>query len=472
LLRSRFVRVSDEALKHLAPDLAAALDAGRPALPDADAEDRRECSWRDAVSRRGGRWSIACRRRSSSIVCWPSRPTRASWPGPGLAQARENLKKIRGLMRRIQNRGYATLERLVEHFSQLVAGGDESNAIIDAVDAVNLMTVHAAKGLEFPVVFVVNLGRGSGGGRDPIRIHARPGPEGDEGSNRSVGIGEHRNEIDDDAEAREAEETKRLLYVALTRARDRLYLCGTLADDGRLIMARGSLGRLLPPLQLAMHGHGGAHDGDHGGAHGGADTTTVTTGVRRWPRRCGRRCARGCDGDHEGAHEGAAVGPTATHVLTVVAPPGEAATSWTAVAAEAPEREPGFAPLEADGVSRVAATVESEMPGTGRPAAVSTTSLGTLVHRLLAHARHRDERDPRVLARVARQLADRVDTTDAGDDLVERAVTLCLGVLSRPELTELPEGTRLVFEAAYSRRRPDGRVERGAIDGWWCRPTR
>jgi ATP-dependent helicase/nuclease subunit A len=152
-------------------------------------------------------------------------------------------------------------------------------------------------------------------------------------------------------------------------------------------------------------------------------------------------------------------------VLTVVTPPGEAATSWTAMAVEAPDPEPAFAPLVADGVARVAATVESALPDTARPVAVSTTSLGTLVHRLLAHARHRDERDPRVLARVARQLADRVDTTDAGDDLVERAVTLCLGVLSRPELTVLPEGARLVFEAAYSRRRPDGRIERGAIDG-------
>ena len=53
-----------------------------------------------------------------------------------------------------------------------MAGGDESNAIIDAADAVNLMTVHAAKGLEFPVVFIVNLGKGSGGNRDDIRVVA------------------------------------------------------------------------------------------------------------------------------------------------------------------------------------------------------------------------------------------------------------------------------------------------------------
>ena len=89
--------------------------------------------------------------------------------GPRFAQARENLKKIRALIRRIQNRGYATLDRIASHLDRL-AVGDDANAAIDASDAVSLMTVHAAKGLEFPVVFVVNLARGTANRRAPIRI--------------------------------------------------------------------------------------------------------------------------------------------------------------------------------------------------------------------------------------------------------------------------------------------------------------
>jgi ATP-dependent exoDNAse (exonuclease V) beta subunit len=158
--------------------------------------------------------------------------------GPRYRQARENLKKLRAMVRRFQNRGYATLARVADHLEQL-AVGDESNAAIDAHDAVSLMTVHAAKGLEFPIVFVVNMNRGTGNARAPVRVVNGLAGE------ASVAVADYQSEADEDASAREREETKRLLYVALTRARDRLYLAGAVAN-GVFRPTRGSLGDVLP----------------------------------------------------------------------------------------------------------------------------------------------------------------------------------------------------------------------------------
>jgi len=239
LLRSRFARISDEGLRRLAPHIAAAL-GGSPPTAGLDAADaatlhrlRDACArWRHLVDRLPPAELLDVVLAESAYF--------VEMRGPRLAQARENLKKIRALIRRIQNRGYATLGRIAAHLDRL-AVGDESNAVIDAMDAVNLMTVHAAKGLEFPVVFVVNLARGTGGFRDPIRVVAGAGD-----ADVSVAVGDFRSDADEDAAAREAEESKRLLYVALTRARDRLYL-GSVLKDGTLQPGRGSLAAVLPP---------------------------------------------------------------------------------------------------------------------------------------------------------------------------------------------------------------------------------
>ena len=239
-MRSRLVRLSDPAVALLAPRLADAMVGATPpeSITALDAEDRRVLErTREAVSR----WLAWVDRMTPSELVDAVLAEAAyghQLDGPRRLQARENLKKLRSMIRRAENRGYATLARLADHLEQL-AVGDESNAAIDATDSVSLMTVHAAKGLEFPIVFLVNLGRGTGGARAPIRVAVSGSGE------PSVAIADYQSEADEEMSARDREETKRLLYVALTRARDRLYLSATVVD-GVCRMGRGSLGEVLP----------------------------------------------------------------------------------------------------------------------------------------------------------------------------------------------------------------------------------
>ncbi|MFQ5566255.1 MAG: PD-(D/E)XK nuclease family protein, partial [Paracoccaceae bacterium] len=95
---------------------------------------------------------------------------------------------------------------------------------------IRVMTVHGAKGLEAPVVILPDtMSKGGGGGGRPVLLPAGRGANapplmlwaGAKGDDDPV-----TRAARTEAEAREADERKRLLYVALTRAEDWLILCG------------------------------------------------------------------------------------------------------------------------------------------------------------------------------------------------------------------------------------------------------
>jgi len=154
---------------------------------------------------------------------------------PNGERAVANLLKVLDEARRLERDGPVPFRRLTERLRVLREGGDEGEAAFEdeAGSRVRLLTVHKAKGLEFPIVIVIDLAAGMTGGRTgpaevlAIRSDPRRGPDvalrlrtGD-GIDLATARWTRLQEADKD---REAAEAVRLLYVAMTRARDYLLL--------------------------------------------------------------------------------------------------------------------------------------------------------------------------------------------------------------------------------------------------------
>jgi ATP-dependent helicase/nuclease subunit A len=151
-----------------------------------------------------------------------------------------NARKLMRLAREFEAREGPDLGAFLDYIDVRAAQRDrESEAATRAEghSGVRVMTIHAAKGLEFDVVAVGDLGRNLQLGWTPLRV--APGqdqPDGGEATRVGVQLGRlgrpserlgDYQELTDLAAEREAEEEGRLAYVAATRAKQRLILSGT-----------------------------------------------------------------------------------------------------------------------------------------------------------------------------------------------------------------------------------------------------
>lgn len=144
-------------------------------------------------------------------------------------------KGIITLLRDFEKKGRDDAFSVSRFMQQLIDfDADIPRPRMDAGNSVQLMTIHAAKGLEWPVVFIPSLTRRPGGGSDGMKMDV------------DLGVAFKTVEVDGEPvepsiyklisllhSVLEEEEARRVLYVALTRAQEKIVLTASSSADAQ-----------------------------------------------------------------------------------------------------------------------------------------------------------------------------------------------------------------------------------------------
>jgi ATP-dependent exoDNAse (exonuclease V) beta subunit len=236
VLLSPLVAVSDEALlrlKSASGDMADALARLRPA--DAAGFDREDharlCRFRDRLHE----WRLRREYVTFDRLLMAALDESGYCPEAG-ARGAANLDKFLAQARVAAGR--MSLDEFVEELAWVRASNprEPDAPPEDSADAVRVMTVHSAKGLEFPVVFVAALHKGTDTDPPVVAFSPRVGlgarwrnPAKSGGREEKGDLFQHA--LRQERHEREAEEGNRLLYVAMTRAEQHLVL--SFSGNGR-----------------------------------------------------------------------------------------------------------------------------------------------------------------------------------------------------------------------------------------------
>jgi ATP-dependent exoDNAse (exonuclease V) beta subunit len=290
LLASPLVGCSLDSLAALAGEAHA---AGRPAWElardkgdserPADAERERiaaACAWLERERAQAPRRPLAALiERALTASGYEQHVLGLRWGHRRLA----NVHKLLRVARRFEAGQGRDLRGFLDHVAFLErARKTEPDAPVEGQDpdAVRLMTIHVAKGLEFGVVCVADLGRQPNTQTPDLLV------DGDRSGLRLARLDGNPSEAALDYEElcrlrrrREAEEEDRILYVAMTRARERLLLSGSadFASWRRSCAAPPPITWIAPALSADLPERALA---------GEAGPFVVRAGARHTPVRC------------------------------------------------------------------------------------------------------------------------------------------------------------------------------------------
>ena len=176
---------------------------------------------------------------------------------------RENVRALTDYARTFEQDGYRGLFRFLNWMQRLEQRGEEPRTgCVERRDAVQIITIHHAKGLEYPIVFLAGTNRrfNKSDLRSPVLVHPRLGVGGKvvdavRGA-RYPSLAWRAIAAVIDSET--LSEEMRVLYVAMTRAKERLYISGAWPDAAKaLSKLREGLDSPLPPELLLSDGSPG-----------------------------------------------------------------------------------------------------------------------------------------------------------------------------------------------------------------------
>jgi len=173
------------------------------------------------------KWLHQCHEMPLSLILEEMMGERQGWRVFWQSQPRANVKKFIHIVEDFDREGRHIL-RIRDYFEKNMAKEEEPKANVspEGVDAVRIMTVHAAKGLQFPVVFVVGLDE-KVAKKDIESLLVEERREGEVVIRYQPEYSLRRSDrLFLEKRYKEEEEEKRLFYVAVTRAKDALFLSG------------------------------------------------------------------------------------------------------------------------------------------------------------------------------------------------------------------------------------------------------